>query len=89
MLKFNGGKCNPRIAKIWELDLPVVKYDLRTRENRRCFYIGGESGYESNYEFENSAIEIEEVLLVGHVPATHVELLTGSDFPSGQIPAIF
>ena len=83
---FSEGKSNPRIVKIWEKNLPVVKIDLRIQENRDNYHIGNNAN--ENEKFDNYARAFEEVLLVGYVPETHVELLTASDFPSGQFPAM-
>ena len=80
VLKFAGVNEFPRIAKIWEKNLPVVKIDLRKSENWEKYY--------TKYNAGDSSIgsEIEEVLLVGYVPETHVELLTKSDWPASQCP---
>jgi hypothetical protein len=80
VLKFAGVNEFPRIAKIWEKNLPVVKIDLRKSENWEKYY--------TKYNVGDSRIgsEIEEVLLVGYVPETHVELLTKSDWPASQCP---
>ena len=82
VLAFAENKPNPRIAKIWEKNLPVVKIDLRTQENRNNYYA------DEHEEFHAFANTCEEVLFVGYVPETHVELLTGSDFANGQMPLI-
>ena len=44
--------------------------------------------YGYDYRFDNFAKKFEKVLLVEHVPARYVELLTGSDFPSGHFPIV-
>jgi hypothetical protein len=78
VLKFAGVNEFPRIAKIWEKNLPVVKIYLRIQENRDNYHIGNNAN--ENEKFDNYARAFEEVLLVGYVPETHVELLTKSDF---------
>ena len=75
---------NSSIVKIWEKNLPIDKIDLRTNENRKKYLIKG--NYDGNNKFNGFANKFEEVLLVGDVPVTHVELLTKSDFPSGILP---
>jgi len=60
---------------------PVVKIDLRTQENRNNYCT------DDNDEFNNFANKFEEVLFVGYIPETHVELLTKSDFLDKQCPA--
>ena len=80
MFALNGENANPRIANIWEKNLPVVKIYLWTMENWDKYY----SRY---YLFDcNNVSLFEEVLLVGYVPETHVELLTKSDWPASQCP---
>ena len=79
-------KDNSSIVKIWEKNLPIDKIDLRTEENRKKYLIYG--NYDSNNIFNRFANKFEEVLLVGNVPETHVELLTESDCPSGKLPNI-
>jgi hypothetical protein len=80
VLKFKGIQEDPRIAKIWEKNLPVVKIDLRTMENWDKYY------RKYNYFDLYDGSDCEEVLLVGYVPETHVELLTKSDWPASQCP---
>jgi hypothetical protein len=72
---------NSSIVKIWEKNLPIDKIDLRTQENRKKYLIYG--NYDGNNIFNSFANKFKEVLLVGNVPETHVELLTESDFHSG------
>ena len=79
MFKFtNKWVYSGRIVKIWEKNLPVVKIDLRAQEYRDNYHIGNNAN--ENKKFDNNARAFEEVLLVGYVPETHVELLTKSDF---------
>ena len=72
----NGENANPRIAKIWEKNLPVVKIDLRTKENWAKYCA------KHNGSVNNDGCKFDEVLLVGYIPETHVELLTNFDFPA-------
>ena len=81
VLKFAGVNEFPRIAKIWEKNLPVVKIDLRESKNWEKYYTKYSEGDTS------LGSDFEEVLLVSYVPETHVELLTKSDWPASQCPA--
>ena len=79
MLRFTDNCYNSiKIVKIWEKNLPVVKIYLRIQENRDNYHIGNNAN--ENEKFDNYARAFEEVLLVGYVPETHVELLTKYDF---------
>ena len=73
-----------RIVKIWEKNLPVIKIDLRTEENRKMYFMDRKC--RDQILFNKYAKTRDEVLLVGHVPETHVELLTDSDIRSGKLP---
>ena len=63
---------NPKMARIREKNLPVVKIDLRTKENRNKYCT------DANIFFHEEAMLFELVLFVGYVPETHVELHTPS-----------
>ena len=77
MLRFTDNCYNSiKIVKIWEKNLPVVKNDLRTKEN------WGKYCAKHNGSVNNDGCKFDEVLLVGYIPKTHVELLTNSDFPA-------
>jgi hypothetical protein len=75
VLAFKGDIPNPIIVKIWEKNLPVVRIDLRTKENRNKYCT------DANNFFHDEAMLFQLVLLVGYVPETHVELYT----PSGLL----
>ena len=79
MLKFRS-KTNDfgaQIVQISEDNLAVVKIDLRTWSNRSNASIN---------RFNNFARVFEEVLLVGYVPETHVQLMNEFDFDMEQLP---
>ena len=67
------------IVKIHEEKLPssVEIIDLRCQENRDCYieYDDDDDDEDSISKFNNFANKFEEVLLVGHVPASCLELL--------------
>jgi hypothetical protein len=62
-----------KIVRIWEKNLPVVKIDLRTKENRNKYCT------DANVLFHDNIRISQLVLFVGYVPETHVELCTSSD----------
>ena len=64
-----------QIVQISEDNLPVVKIDLRTQENRNNSYTYMNSKDVID-KFNNYANLFEEVLLVGDVPASHIQLET-------------
>ena len=76
------------IVQISEDNLPVAKIDLRTFSSRRKHYKLDTDNYDSINSFNNAAREYEMVLLVGHVPNMHVQLLSESDFNEEQLPVI-
>ena len=76
------------IVQISEDNLPVAKIDLRTFSSRRKHYKLDRDNYDSINLFNNAAREYEMVLLVGHVPNMHVQLLSESDFNEEQLPVI-
>jgi hypothetical protein len=59
VLKFAGVNEFPRIAKIWEKNLPVVKIDLRTKENWAKYCA------KHNGSVNNDGCKFDEVLLSG------------------------
>ena len=64
-----------QIVQISEDNLPVVKIDLRTQENRNNYYTY--MNFKDDIDkFSNYAKLFEEVLLVGDVPASHIQLET-------------
>ena len=69
MLHLDSFSRDRRIVKIWENNLPVIKIDLRTVENRKMYYMDRDR---DNIVLSNCAKKFDEVLLVGHVPETHV-----------------
>ena len=85
VLKLTTPLANRNIVQIWEDNLPVVKIDLRTSPNRKNHYCIGYDSPESINLFNNFAKVYEVVLLVGHVPNTHVQLLNESDFDYQQL----
>ena len=68
------------IVQISEDNLLVVKIDLRTASNRKNHYKLGSDSNASINDFNNFARVYEEVLLVGYVPETHVQLMNEFDF---------
>ena len=75
VLAFNGTTPNPIIVKIWEKNLPVVKIDLRTPCTRYIY------STDQDILFHQHTNMYQEVLFVGYIPETHVELCTPSDIP--------
>jgi hypothetical protein len=75
-----------QIVQISEDNLPVVKIDLRTASNRKNHYKLGSDSNASINDFNNFARVYEEVLLVGYVPETHVQLMNEFDFDREQLP---
>jgi hypothetical protein len=63
----------------------VVKIDLRTLSNRKNYYVRDTNSNELIKDFNIFAKENEVVLLVGYVPATHVQLMEESEFDCGQL----
>ena len=76
---------NTHIVQISEDNLPVVKIDLRTLSNRKNYYVRDTNSNELIKDFNIFAKENEVVLLVGYVPATHVQLMEESEFDCGQL----
>ena len=76
------------IVQISEDNLPVGKIDLRTFSSRCKHYIRGIDSNTLINLFHNAAREYEMVLLVGHVPNMHVQVLSESDFNDEQLPLI-
>ena len=74
------------IVQISEDCLPVTKIDLRTSSSRSEHFVPGMFPNELINKFNNFARVYEEVLLVGHVPASHIQLLNESDFVVVQLP---
>jgi hypothetical protein len=66
-------------------NLPVVKIDLRRLSNRRKQYVPDVDSNASINRFNNFA-RVYEVLLVGYVPRTHVQLMKESDFDCEELP---
>ena len=64
-----------QIVQISEDNLPVVKINLRTQENRNNSYTYMNSKDVID-KFNNYANLFEEVLLVGDVTASHIQLVT-------------
>ena len=78
---------NPgQIVQISEDNLPVEKIDLRTSANRSIHYLPGNDSNELINKFNNYANKFEEVLLVGDVPASHIQPMTEADFLSALLP---
>jgi hypothetical protein len=75
-----------QIVQISEDNLPVLKTDLRTWSNRRKHYVPGVDTNASINRFNNFARVYEEMLLVGYVPRTHVQLMNESDFDCEELP---
>jgi hypothetical protein len=75
-----------QIVQISEDNLPVVKIDLRTLSSRRKHYVPEVDSNASINRFNNFARVFEEVLLVGYVPKTHIQLMNESDFNCEQLP---
>jgi mitochondrial fission protein ELM1 len=75
-----------QIVQISEDNLPVVKIDLRTASNRKNHFKLGSDSNASINDFNNFARVYEEVLLVGYVPETHVQLMNEFDFDREQLP---
>jgi ribosomal protein L33 len=63
------------IVQISVDNLAVDIIDLRTQENRDNYYTSKNSKEDIN-KFNNYAKFFQEVLLVGYVPANHIQLVT-------------
>lgn len=87
VLTFRSKSVNPgQIVQISEDNLPVEKIDLRTSANRSIHYLPGNDSNELINIFNNYANKFEEVLLVGDVPASHIQPMTEADFLSALLP---
>jgi hypothetical protein len=86
-LKSKSKTHEAQIVRISEDNLPVVKIDLRTLSNRKHHYVPDTDSNESINRYNCFARVYEEVLLVGYVPKTHVELMNESDLNFEQLPA--
>ena len=87
VLTFRSKSVNPgQIVQISEDNLPVEKIDLRTSANRSIHYLPGNDSNELINKFNNYANKFEEVLLVGDVPASHIQPMTEADFLSALLP---
>ena len=87
VLTFRSNSVKPgKIVQISEDNLPVVKIDLRTSANRSIHYLPGNDSNELINKFNNYANKFEEVLLVGDVPASHIQPMTEADFLSALLP---
>ena len=87
VLTFRSNSVKPgKIVQISEDNLPVVKIDLKTSANRSIHYLPGNDSNELINKFNNYANKFEEVLLVGDVPASHIQPMTEADFASVQLP---
>jgi hypothetical protein len=88
VLSFRSKSRNPRaqIVQISEENLEIEKIDLRPATNRMQFYINCSYSNKSINTFNNFARVFEEVLLVGHVPASHIQPMKETDFVSEQLP---
>ena len=75
-----------QIVQILEDNLPVENIHLRTSSNRSNHYVLGMCPNELIDKFNNYARVFEEVLLVGHVPASHIQPLNEADFVVVQLP---
>ena len=92
MLEFRSNLCKPyaQIVQISEDYSPVLyKIDLRLPEIRSGQYtLLGQPQYpiELINKFNNFAMKFEEVLLVGHVPASHIQLVDIASFVPVSLP---
>jgi len=88
VLSFRSKSRNPQgqIVQIWEENLKIEKIDLRPATNRMQFYINCSYSNKSINKFNNFARVFEDVLLVGHVPASHIQPMNEADFVSAQLP---
>ena len=75
VVAFSRNIPNPIIVKIWEKNFPVVKIDLRTESTRYMYSTVADT------IFHKYTYEYQEVLFVGYIPETHVELCANSDLP--------
>jgi hypothetical protein len=91
MLKFRSKSLTPgaQMVQIVEDDLPVIeKIDLRTSIIRRNQYIPDHPQFPNALinKFNNYAKKFEEVLLVGNVPKSHIQLVDVASFVSVRLP---
>ena len=86
VLRLSKKNSKRQIVQIFEDNLPVIKIDLRLSSNRKNHYVLERESISSINRFNNFARVYEEVLLVGYVPKTHVQLMNESDFYCEQLP---
>ena len=84
MLLFRSKSWNPQgqIVQISEENLEIEKIDLRRATDRLKFCTNSSDSNASVNKFNNFARVFEEVLLVGHVPVNHIQLMKEADFVS-------
>jgi hypothetical protein len=91
MPKFRSKSCTPvaQRVQIVEDNLPVfAKINLRTSGIRSGHYIPGHPQYPNALinNFNNYAKKLEEVLLVGHVPPSHIQPVDVDSFVPVRLP---